>query len=89
MAGSDFNPPEVSPHNLVPKASEDNAAAGGSVSVRRKKGKMKQRNRRGDGCVYRPKYKTETGQVREGRWRIKFTYKDSRTGEKKAVTKSS
>lgn len=63
------------------EVSQDNstvqAAAGDGVSVRGKKGKMKQRNNRGNGCVYRPKYKTETGETRLGGWRIKFTYIDA------------
>jgi integrase len=47
--------------------------------------KLRQRARQGSGCVYRPKYKDESGAVREGRWRIKFTYTDPRTGAKKTI----
>lgn len=45
----------------------------------------KRRNRQGSGCVYRPKYRTEAGEARWGRWRIKFTYADPKTGEKRHV----
>lgn len=70
MAERDSNL-EVSPNNSTAKAEP-----GDGVSVRGKKGKMKQRNNRGSGCVYRPKYKTETGEPRLGGWRIKFTHTD-------------
>lgn len=36
--------------------------------------KKVRRNRKGSGCVYRPKFRTKDGQVRFGGWRIKYTW---------------
>jgi integrase len=47
--------------------------------------KLRERARQGSGCVYRPKYKDGSGVIREGQWRIKFTYTDRHTGLKKTL----
>lgn len=36
--------------------------------------KRSRRNRKGSGCVYRPKFRTKDGKVRFGGWRIKYTW---------------